>query len=83
MNRVSDDAGLTGEQGRRHDGQRGVFAAADGHFTVQRHAAFDQKTFHVKIGLSSSFSSFVLVLDFDYEDDDEEEDDLAIKILAR
>ena len=77
---AADDARFGGQQRRRHDGQRGVLAAADGHLAVQRHAAFDQKTFHVKLIyplVSSSSSCF----DCDYEDDDE--DDLAIKILSR
>ena len=38
---AADDARFVGEQRRRHDGQRRVFAAADGNFAVQRHAAFD------------------------------------------
>ena len=38
---VADDARFGGQQRRRHDGQRGIFAAADGHFAVQWHAAFD------------------------------------------
>ena len=43
---AADDAGLLGEQGGRHDGQRGVLAAADGDFAVEGHAAFDEKTVH-------------------------------------
>ena len=41
-----DDALFAGEEGRGHDGQHGVFRAADLHFAVQRHAAFDEQTFH-------------------------------------
>ncbi len=43
---TADDARFVREQRRRQDGQRGILAAADGDFAVQRHAAFDDQAFH-------------------------------------
>ncbi|HUA64980.1 MAG TPA: hypothetical protein VME24_03975 [Alphaproteobacteria bacterium] len=47
-----DDAGFIGQHRRRHDGQRGVFAAADDYLAGQRRAAFNQKAFHIRLKLN-------------------------------
>ncbi len=48
VGRAADDAGFGGQEGGGHDGEHGIFRPADGDFTVQGHAAFDQETVHGK-----------------------------------
>ena len=49
---AAEHAGFIRQQGGGEDGEGGIFAAADGDFAVERHAAFDRKTVHRKRGLN-------------------------------